>query len=495
MLRSVGQYSPQLNNNNFNNNVSSPKVRCSSFKPLTADTIAFRGMSKPSQYNNVFEFLAAKILFNKKNLIEEEKLSATNIKQGVEEVFQFNGVYGPFTKTQANLIKWRPYVPQDIREYSAQKVNEARAERLGKWKDILQHPENHYLLEDNPELATKIKNNKSLRIVAWNAVNSELKNNDRHIPVPFNAKALEQTVADFESIQPLSRKTRCKDISFLDMYTHRLRDNILEERGLSEHSEAVWVKIPSYKHDPKNFRKNVSDVEVLSYKNWCTRSSVDKAEDVLKDGDFYIYLERGKNDFWQPLIGMASYENKISQIQGVENNNVVPIKHLDKINKFIKEKGLQCQSGVVDEGPKALQQLLISEKLREFRPEINKTFDKALKDNDSINIFKYLDKSVKENENGLLEIGTYKPVFVADSKKGITVPYNMMGVNEDTLLEKVEKIKGDLILNNKNFVYNSTITQFPPNLKEVTGKISCTKEQYEKFGEQLSKLGKVSVIY
>ena len=467
------------NNNKHNNMLYSV--------PLSQDTVNFTGMSKPSQYSNVFEYLAAKILFNKPNLIEEEKLSANNIQKGVEEVFDFNGVYGPYTKTLSSKIKWKPYVPQDIREYSAQKVNEARIARLNEWKQVLEAPEHVTSLEDNSKLIEKLKKNKSLRIVIWNAVNSELKDNNRHIPVPFNAQALSQTIDDFEAIEPKFRKVRCAGPSFLEMYTHRLRDSILEEKGVTD-EKSVWIKIPSIKHDFLNKNKNISDVEILSFKNWCTRSSVDKAEDVLKDGDFYIYLERGKNDLWQPTIGMATYQNKVNQIQGQDNNNVVPIKHLATIKKFLKENNLKCNSGIEDEGPKAYQQILISEKLAETREDLGKSFEKALKEQDSYSIFKYINKDVNKLDDETLSISDYKPYYLADSKKGITIPYNMMGIDEDTLLQNVSKINGDMILDNKNVVYNSSLSVFPPNLKEVTGKISCTKEQYEKFGNDLNRV-------
>lgn len=480
-LRSFTQV--QANNNQkFNNQ------RFNYNKGLTRDTVSFTGMSKPSQYKSVFEYLAAKVLSGKKKIINEDELSANNIKKGIDEIFSPETMYGPCTKAKSSEIKWQPYVPEDVKQNSVDKINDAREARLNKWKSVLEGVSQDDENEVSPTLKKKLKDNKSLRIVIWNAVNSEVKTNNRHIPVPFNAKALEQTIEGFEAIAPLDRKVRCKDISFLEMYAHRLRDNILMEKGVSDNEKSVWVRIPSIKHDPKNKSKNISDVETLSYKNWCTRSNVDKAEDVLKDGDFYIYLERGKNDMWQPLIGMASFEDKISQIQGAENNNIIPLKQLPKVKAFIQSKKLKCQSGIVDEGPRANQQIIISEKLLEQRPNLDKSFDKALKTNDIPMIFEYLDKPAKTLEDGTLEIKGYKPSYVADKNKGITLPLNMMGVNEDKLLENVSVINGDLILDNRDSSFNSHITKFPEKLKKVTGKITCNKAQYEQFGEQLQQV-------
>lgn len=472
------------------NNYSQAKNNAQYFNNRTSvgDTVHFTGMSKPSQYKNIFEFLAAKVLSTKKKIISEDELSATNIKKGVETVFNPETIYGPYTKAKHSEIKWQAYVPEDVKQFSVDKINDARVERLSKWKNVLEGSEKEFDEQIPDTLKKKLNDNKSLRIVIWNAVNSEIKTNNRHIPVPFNAKALEQTIKGFEAIAPLDRKVRCKDISFIEMYTHRLRDNILMEKGVSDEAKSVWVRIPSIKHDPKNKAKNISDVETLSYRNWCTRSSVDKAEDVLKDGDFYIYLERGKNDMWQPLIGMASFEDKISQIQGADNNNIIPLKQLPKVKEFIKSKKLKCQSGIVDEGPRANQQILISEKLSEQRPNLEKSFEKALKTDDIPMVFEYLDKPMKVLDNGTYEIKGYKPTYLADKNKGITLPLNMMGVNEDKLLENVSVVRGDLILDNKDVLLNSHITKIPEKLEKVTGKISCNRAQYEQFGDRLQQI-------
>ncbi len=457
--------------------------------PLKADTISFKGMSQASEYKTVFQYLAADILSKQKKYgVDGNLLSATNIMKGVDQAFKNNKVYTPYPLCNKNKIKWKQYVPDDVREFCVNKINDARTQRLNQWKDFLEHPETHPDASKYPHLITTVNLRKPFRFVIWNAVTSELKENNRHIPVPFNAKALNETLDDFESIPAKSRKIRCASPSFLEMYTHRLRDNLLVKKGVSTEN-SIWVKIPSIKKHPQDKEKNISELETLSCKNWCTRSSVDKAEAALEEGDFYIYLERDKkNNLWQPLIGMASYQNKIDQIQGVENNNLIPLNQIENVANFIKEKGLKCQSGIIDEGPKAYQQILIGQKLSEHRPEIGKNFEKAIKDEDSLSIFKYLDKPVKETEDGKLIIGTYKPHFVANEKSGITIPYTMMGINEDTLLYDVKKVEGDLILDNKNKLFASSIKIFPQNLEEVTGKIVCSKNQYEKFGEEMNKV-------
>jgi hypothetical protein len=263
------------------------------------------------------------------------------------------------------------------------------------------------------------------------------------------------------------------------MYTHRLRDNLLMDMNLSN-NDAIWVKIPSIKHDPENREENIRRLEILSNRNWCTRSSVDKAEDALLDGDFYIYLAR-KSKIWEPQVGMASCKGKIDQIQGAENNNFIPLPLLSKIKEFIEAEGLKTQSIITDEGPKATVAIMIGDKLNEVDLDTKKSFSKAIKEDDIFTVLKFLQIKNKVLENGNFEIYGYKPSYLLDHNRGCTVPYSMLGIDEDKLLKDVEVINGNFILWNRNDLYSSKISQFPLNLQKVTGRIECSKKQYEKF--------------
>ena len=288
---------------------------------------------------------------------------------------------------------------------------------------------------------------------------------------------------------------RCAKPSFLEVYTHRPRDNLLMKMGKSE-ERAVWVKIPSKKHDTEHFEQNIENLETLSCRNRCTRSSVDKAREALEEGDFYIYLKRNSMSMWEPLVGMTTYKGKIDQIQGVENNNIVPLNLVGEIKSFIKSSNLKCQSGISDEYPQATQSIMISEKLNEILPDIKKSFAKSIKDNDSIPMFKYLGVNVEQDSDKLLTIGTYKPSYNMDKNSGISIPYSMFGFNEDYLLKDVKVIDGNLILSNgKSKLFDSLITKLPEHLEKITGKVECSQAQYDKFGADLERIttGKIIV--
>lgn len=481
-------FNQHIKQKSFPTNINQKHYNTRGLYPLQCDTVYFTGMSAPSHYKSVFDYLAADILNkNKKFQVDGSFLSASNIQTAIDKLFNMNKVYGPYTESITDKIKWKSYIPEDIRIFSINKINEARASRLHEWQKFLETPQLTEYNEKYPELVKKIRENKSLRFVIWNSINSELKNNNRHIPVPFDPIALYKTIIGYEKIEPIDRAVRCSSPTFIEIYTHRLRDTLLEAKGLSE-SQKLWVRIPSIKNEPKNKTDNIHALEVLSNRNWCTRSSVDKAEAALEDGDFYIYLERDKYKQWQPLIGMASSKGKIDQIQGANNNNIIPTSEIDNVKEYIKSQGLKCQSAIIPEGPKAYQQILISEKLAEYNDVLGKTFEKAIKDNDDYAIFTFINQKISKLDNGKYEIGTYKPSFNANPTSGISIPYSMMGIDEDILLQNVEVINGDLILHNKNELFSSSITKFPQSLTTVTGKIICSAEQYKKFGQDIDRI-------
>ena len=466
----------------INNNYRQLPLSGRGLEPLPKDTVSFKGLSLPSQYKTSFDYLAAEILkSNKKWRVDGSLLSATNVAKAMTTLFAMNRVFGPYQESRPDKIKWKKYIPQEIRTYCTDKINDARAARLKQWQDFLENPVlTKEESEKLPNLVNDIKESLSLKFVIWQAINSELKANNRHIPVPFDATALAETISYFKNIEPKFRSVTCSSTPFIDMYTHRLRDNLLMKKNLSD-KDSVWVTIPSIKSDPKHKNENINELEILSYRNWCTRSALDKAEAALEDGNFYIYLERDDNKMWRSMIGMTSYQGKIDQIQGRENNNLIPVSQVHNIRQFIESHRLKCTSAVLDEGPKALQQILIAEKLSEHNEEVGKTLSKALKDKDSFSVLRILGQNVTSAPDGTYEIGTYKPILMLNKQSGITVPYSYASIDEDFLLEKVSKINGDLILYNKNKLYNSSLSNFPPKLHTVTGRVYCTRKQFEKF--------------
>ena len=470
--------------------------------------IQFTGLSLAREYTKTSHYLAALTLETKcsKYGTDGSCLSSKNIAPAIKRLFQLNKVYLPFTMADSTKVKWKNYIPEDIRDYSINKINDARIDRFNKWKNFLENPKSFETTAEYNSLKDEISKDDCLKFVIWNAINYDIKNNNRHIPVPFDINALLKTVTWLNSVESENRKLQVVSIKeFLDMYTHKLKDELLMSRPeLMVSKEYIpeagscWVKVPAIRKNIQSSSDNIFALECLSNENWCTRSSLDKAEAALQDGDFYLYLKRDDNQVWQTVLGMTSYKGKIDQIQGPNNDNLIPIRELDNIKSFLQENRLVCMSGYTDEGPKALQQILIAEKLKEIEPQTNMSLFNAINRKNNYVILKMLFGDVDfrgeapmvlfNNSKPMLAIRTYKPSILLDSKKGITVPISFFGINEDSLLSNVIEIKGDLILKGSRSEYNSQLKTFPPNLKHVCGKIICTQEQYNKFKDDMLRV-------
>ena len=102
----------------------------------------------------------------------------------------------------------------------------------------------------------------------------------------LNAGALAQTVEDMKTALEQTQQ-----FNFLKHYNDNLRNVEIAESDVNENFTG-WIKIPSHKNDPENFKQNVEKLKTLSHPNWCTSSSM--AQPYLSEGDFHIYMENGK---------------------------------------------------------------------------------------------------------------------------------------------------------------------------------------------------------
>ena len=204
-----------------NNNNNNYKNRYTNLAPLRQDTVSFTGMSIPSKYKTVYEYLAADIASkNQKYGVNGSCLSASNIGKTMDKMQQNGTLYLPFQEASKTKIRWKNYVPDDVREFCVDKINQAREIRLDEWKSFLENPEVHEEASKFPHLVKKTKDNNPMKFVIWHAINTDLKANNRHIPVPFDVKALDETVNSFDAMPPKDRALRCISPTFLEMYTH-----------------------------------------------------------------------------------------------------------------------------------------------------------------------------------------------------------------------------------------------------------------------------------
>lgn len=268
----------------------------------------------------------------------------------------------------------------------------------------------NYIVRDNFYLQ-----NPALSLIIFDAITNELSPHTYDLPPLFDEKILKKTISQLDEKINNDKNT---NFNFNKMYQSNLRLDYLKDEIEKNPTTNFWVKVTSKDHDPDNYAENVQKLRALSKKSWSTKGIY--ADKYLNKGDFYVYLENNK-----PRIGVRMDGDKIDEIQGIENNNKIPLKYLDAIKDLIKENHLK---GVESEIKKA-------EKAQKEVNSIRKKFAQDFVDKRYDRILKYLDFKVKINESGMLELSHFK------QPENFT--FEELGINENDLFKKIQTIKKD----------------------------------------------------
>ncbi|MBQ9246530.1 hypothetical protein IJ182_09715 [bacterium] len=308
------------------------------------------------------------------------KLNNWNVREGRKyNNLDFNSAKKykkEYTFKPANYrkIKLPGYIPEQLKQNEVDMVNHSRRKRQEEY------------------LKSKIFENPSDTQRAWSIISYNVSANNRIIPPPIHIQSLQGVINSDGSFNHRNKlynseliKTSLSEIQKNPKYKKTIlfdRNGQLINKNdtpVVQKYSAVWVKIPSQKTDRENFKNNVSNVEKLSNPNWCTRSKDNKAVAALEDGNFYVFVLKDTSDLWSSEVAMTTYNGKVMQIQGKENNNLIPLEFLPDIITFlnarnhisVKEdntiKNIKLETGYTDDGPAAFTQLLIAQKLLDMK--------------------------------------------------------------------------------------------------------------------------------
>ena len=101
-------------------------------------------------------------------------------------------------------------------------------------------------------------------------------------------------------------------LSFINLY----KKNLLEIVPVLKHDNPKeWVVIKSISNDPLNYEDNATQLQILSHRTWCTKTSTAKMH--LMYGDIHILLENSK-----PRLAVRFFDNEIDEIQGLGNRGI-----------------------------------------------------------------------------------------------------------------------------------------------------------------------------
>lgn len=317
-----------------------------------------------------------------------------------------------------------------------------RNELLKEWSDYIFKENNAY--------------KKTTALLILDAITKNLEPDNDNIPPVLNKGVLADCIYEIDK----NIKTDPKyQFDLNKMYQNKLRafylDDIKTDTG---ESATKWVVIPSKEHDPENFEANVEKLKALSYKTWCTKSL--NAEPYLSEGDFHVYLENGK-----PKLGVRFVGDEIEEIQGEYNNGKIPMEYIDLVQTYINENNLKLSDNADTE-------ITVAQKLKQEITEIKTNLKDAIENNDAKTIFNYFCMDAEEDD-GYLTILEYKQPSNYYTFKDI-------GIDENKLLEKVKKIKG-------NADFSNSMAINLGNLERING--------YANFSNsQITDLGKLNFI-
>ena len=262
------------------------------------------------------------------------------------------------------------------------------------------------------------KNTAALLIL--NAITKDLKSDSDNIPPALNKGVLADCIYEIDKNIKSAPKYQ---FDFNKMYQNKLRVFYMDDGETNTGETATkWIVIPSVEHDRENFETNLKKMKALSYKTWCTKSN--NAVPYLVKGDFHVYLENGK-----PKLGVRFVGDKIQEIQGTNNNNRIPFTYFDVIDNYIKENNFKLSN-------RALDELNSAKRVKKELQKIKVDLKAAIEVNDIKTIYNYFGIETEEDKDGYLIISAYK-----QPSKDYT--FKDIGINENRLLEKVKKIKGD----------------------------------------------------
>ena len=165
MLLQINSLSNPQYIHNYNN--IKPVKQYPNLMPLVADTVSFRGKSSPSTYKTVFQYLASEIIAgNKAYKIDSSLLSSKKIGQAIQQLIEEDRIFLPYKLTNHEKIKWKSYIPEDIRVFSVDKINEARVERMNQWLEYLRdlNPTAPDGTPRDPQLLAKIQKRRKLHL-------------------------------------------------------------------------------------------------------------------------------------------------------------------------------------------------------------------------------------------------------------------------------------------------------------------------------------------
>ena len=127
-------------------------------------------------------------------------------------------------------------------------------------------------------------------------------------------------------------------ISFRNIYKKHLLSLLPQTKNKDDEN---WVIIKSIPHDPKHYEDNITRLQLLSHRSWCTKTSTARMH--LMYGDIHILLEKG-----QPRVALRFFDDVVDEVQSIGNRGINP-KDIDIVEKYVETNGFKLSENVLNE--------------------------------------------------------------------------------------------------------------------------------------------------
>ena len=171
-------------------------------------------------------------------------------------------------------------------------------------------------------------------VVLQNIIHGLKPDND-DLPVIYNDNALTKTM---EEISGKVEQNKDASISFRNIYKKHLLSLLPQTKNKDDEN---WVIIKSIPHDPKHYEDNITRLQLLSHRSWCTKTSTARMH--LMYGDIHILLEKG-----QPRVALRFFDDVVDEVQSIGNRGINP-KDIDVVEKYVETNGFKLSENVLNE--------------------------------------------------------------------------------------------------------------------------------------------------
>lgn len=229
----------------------------------------------------------------------------------------------------------------------------------------------------------------------------KLRNTRPDLPMGLDKAALAKVYDDV--------KKNPNSSSFQKLYEKAVKDIMLldaETNEILKVPDGTWIKIPQTPRDAPEFKENVSKVQAVSRKEWCTSQGM--AEAYLPMGAFWVLIKHNKSELAIRFHGAA-----VAEIQGKENNGSIPEEFLPDVKDLVRAKNedgspkVELTISSMDQILRSIRESKFKAKLADFAAEyksLKEEIYKKYKLADDISDFSFVPTPENINYNNVSTI-------------------------------------------------------------------------------------------